>query len=97
MSRINDKNVGALGLAWVYRADAGSTRGGGVIKSTPLQVDGVLYFSVPNHVWAVDARTGRERWHYIWPSKGGITWPIGEWRCSATGCSSKLPTAISFR
>ena len=71
LSRINDKNVGALGLAWVYRADAGSTRGGGVIKSTPLQVDGVLYFSVPDHVWAVDARTGRERWHYIWPSKGG--------------------------
>ena len=71
LSRINDKNVGALGLAWVYRADAGSTRGGGVIKSTPLQVDGVLYFSVPDHVWAVDARTGRERWHYVWPSKGG--------------------------
>jgi len=71
LTRINDRNVGGLGLAWVYRADAGSTRGGGVIKSTPLQVDGVLYFSVPDHVWAVDARTGRERWHYVWPSQGG--------------------------
>ena len=48
-----------------------ATRGGGVIKSTPLQIDGVLYFTVPDHVWAVDARTGRERWHYIWPSTGG--------------------------
>ena len=42
-----------------------------MIKSTPLQVDGVLYFSVPDHVWAVDARTGRERWHYVWPTQGG--------------------------
>jgi alcohol dehydrogenase (cytochrome c) len=71
LTRITDKNVRALSLAWVYRADAGTTRGGGVIKSTPIQVDGVLYFTVPDHVWAVDARTGRERWHYTWPSKGG--------------------------
>ena len=42
------------------------------IKSTPLMVDGVLYFTVPDHVWAVDARTGRERWHYFWRTKGGI-------------------------
>ena len=44
--------------------------GGGVIKSTPLQIDGVLYFTVPDHVWAVDARSGRESWHYTWPSQG---------------------------
>lgn len=71
LRRITDANVSGLSLAWLYRANAGSTRGGGVIKSTPLQVNGVLYFSVPDHVWAVDARTGRERWHYTWPSKGG--------------------------
>ncbi len=71
LSRINAKTVSALSLAWVYRADAGATRGGGVIKSTPLQIDGVLYFTVPDHVWAVDARSGRERWHYTWPSTGG--------------------------
>jgi alcohol dehydrogenase (cytochrome c) len=42
------------------------------IKSTPLMVNGVLYFSSPDHVWAVDARTGREIWHYFWKTRGGI-------------------------
>jgi alcohol dehydrogenase (cytochrome c) len=42
------------------------------IKSTPLMVNGVLYFSAPDHVWAVDARTGREIWHYFWRTRGGI-------------------------
>jgi glucose dehydrogenase len=31
--------------------------GSPVIKSTPLLVDGVLYFTVPDHLYAVDART----------------------------------------
>ena len=35
-------------------------------------MNGVLYFTVPDHAWAVDARTGREIWHYKWESKGGI-------------------------
>jgi alcohol dehydrogenase (cytochrome c) len=42
------------------------------IKSTPLMLNGVLYFSSPDHVWAVDARTGREIWHYFWKTRGGI-------------------------
>jgi alcohol dehydrogenase (cytochrome c) len=46
--------------------------GGLQIKSTPLLVNGVLYFSAPDHAWAVDARTGREIWHYFWRTKGGI-------------------------
>jgi alcohol dehydrogenase (cytochrome c) len=57
----------------------GPTPGGGMaafgglsIKSTPLLVNGVLYFSAPDHVWAVDARTGREIWHYFWRTRGGI-------------------------
>ena len=39
------------------------------------RANGVLYTSIPDHVWAVDARTGRELWHATWPSKGG--WHIG--------------------
>ncbi len=35
-------------------------------------VNGVLYVTLPDHVWAVDARTGREIWHFAWPSTGGI-------------------------
>ncbi len=57
----------------------GPTPGGGMaafgglaIKSTPLLVNGVLYFSAPDHAWAVDARTGRELWHFFWRTRGGI-------------------------
>jgi acido-empty-quinoprotein group A len=43
-----------------------------VIKSTPLMVNGVLYFSNPDNAWALDARSGRELWHYFWKTRGGI-------------------------
>ena len=40
------------------------------VKSTPLEVNGILYFSVPDHVWAIDAITGRQVWHFSRPSQG---------------------------
>ena len=42
------------------------------VKATPLMINGILYFSAPDHVWAIDARTGREIWHYFWRTRGGI-------------------------
>src|SRR5919205_354537 len=72
LKKINGSNINSLSLAWVYRINAGRDSSGGAIKSTPLVVNGVLYFTIPDHVWAVDARTGHEVWHYAWPSKGGI-------------------------
>ena len=45
--------------------------GNPTIKSTPLMVNGVLYFTIPDHAWALDARTGEEIWHYSWQDKGG--------------------------
>jgi len=29
-------------------------------------INGSLYFSAPDHVWALGARTGRELWHYAY-------------------------------
>jgi alcohol dehydrogenase (cytochrome c) len=73
LSQINAGNVKTLGLAWAYRANVQGSGGFGVaIKATPLEVNGILYFTVPDHVWAVDARTGSELWHYFWKTKGGI-------------------------
>ena len=43
----------------------------GFLKATPLMVNGVLYFSAPDHAWAVDARTGKEIWHFFWKTTGG--------------------------
>ncbi|MGH9612007.1 MAG: PQQ-binding-like beta-propeller repeat protein, partial [Bryobacteraceae bacterium] len=45
---------------------------GNSIKATPLMVNGVLYFATPDNAWAVDARSGRELWHYFWKTTGGI-------------------------
>ncbi len=71
LTKINDKNVGALSLAWVYRVNL-SDKGATTIKGTPIVIDGVMYLTVPDHVWAIDARTGRQLWHHAWTSKGGI-------------------------
>ena len=64
LDQINAGNVGSLTLAWVFQTHALA------IKSTPLEVNGVLYFTVPDNVWAVDARFGREIWHYQRTSEG---------------------------
>jgi alcohol dehydrogenase (cytochrome c) len=41
------------------------------IRASVLQVNGILYFSTPDNAWAVDARDGREIWHYVWRTRGG--------------------------
>ena len=64
LDQINASNVNSLTLAWAFRVR------GSVIKSTPLVVNGILYFTTPDNVWAVDARYGRQIWHYHRPSEG---------------------------
>ena len=44
---------------------------GGTVKASLLEVDGILYVTMPDNAWAVDARNGRELWHYFWKTKGG--------------------------
>ncbi len=41
------------------------------IKGSILQVNGVLYVTAPDHVWALDAHDGRELWRYFWKTRGG--------------------------
>jgi alcohol dehydrogenase (cytochrome c) len=50
--------------------DLSTARAANIVGSI-LQVDGVLYFSVPDNAWAVDARDGHVLWHYIWKTRGG--------------------------
>ena len=52
------------------RAPATSPPAVAAIKGTPLMVDGTLYVTMPDNVWALDARDGRELWHYFWRTKG---------------------------
>lgn len=69
LAKINDKNVDSLGLAWMYRINAGGGANNNP-RGTPLMSDGVIYFSSTDNAFALDARTGREIWHYTWLSKG---------------------------
>src|SRR5215469_12351113 len=61
LSKINASNITSLTLAWVHRAVMGGGPGGGGggfgtrISATPLEINGVLYFTAPDHVWAADA------------------------------------------
>jgi len=81
LTNIDTSTVASTTLAWVYRPNPGNVPAGGggqtvvTIKGTPVVANGVMYISIPDHVWAVDARSGRELWHATWPSKGG--WHIG--------------------
>ena len=61
LNQINVGTVGHLGLAWTY--DLGS--GGGGQEATPLMWNGTIY-GITNWsvVFAVDARTGKERWRW---------------------------------
>ncbi len=61
LAQINAGNIGRLGLAWSYEVGPG----GGSQEATPLVWNGTL-FGITNWsvVFAVDARTGKERWRW---------------------------------
>src|SRR5262245_36248075 len=99
LTSINQSNVKNLTLAWLSRLNAGPGNNpnlptiiGGVgtgefagltIKGSILQVNGILYVSVPDNAVAVDARDGHVLWHYFWRTKGGThigNRGLGMWR-----------------
>ncbi len=67
LTQITPRNVSDLGLAWAFQSGQNFP-----IKSSPLLVDGVLYLTVPDDIWAVDALSGHQIWHYTLPSKKGF-------------------------
>ncbi len=66
LAQITPQNVKNLTLAWAFQTDQRAE-----IKSSPLLVDGILYFTVPDNIWAVDARSGHQIWHYNNPKDKG--------------------------
>ena len=74
LNQITAANVNQITERWVYKiTSVGAQRGAAepVIKCTPLLVNDVLYITIPDHVWALDAHTGKEIWHYDWVDHGG--------------------------
>ncbi len=85
LTQINQSTVKNLTLAWYSRFTSGQgpnvqvggegdgnyPAGNVAFKSSALMVDGTIYISSPDNAWAIDARTGRQLWHYFWKSRGG--------------------------
>ena len=69
LRQINRENVGLLTMAWAFQTGLSSGQG---LKSTPLLVDGTLYFTEPDDIWAIDARSGRQKWHYHYHANEGL-------------------------
>jgi len=67
LAQINKDNVGSLTLAWAFQ-----THAQGALYSTPLEVNGIMYFTLPNDMFAIDARTGRQIWHINRPAQSGL-------------------------
>ncbi len=60
LHEINTNNVAQLSPAWIMQTGVVGT-----FPSNPLVVDGVMYVTTPfNHVIAVDAASGAEKWRY---------------------------------
>jgi alcohol dehydrogenase (cytochrome c) len=66
--QINRANVGNLRPAWIFQTDMMES-----METTPIVVNGVMYVTTSfDHVYALDARTGQEKWEFK-PQLGPIT------------------------
>ncbi|HKV04251.1 MAG TPA: acido-empty-quinoprotein group A [Candidatus Acidoferrales bacterium] len=76
LTEINKDNVASMTLAWAFQAHSQG------LQSMPLEVNGVLYISGGNQIWAVDARTGRQIWHFQRPGgpAGGGNKGVAMWK-----------------
>ena len=58
--QINISNVGRLRPTWIFQTEVKE-----LMQTTPIVVNGVMYFTTSfNHVYALNAKTGEEYWHY---------------------------------
>src|SRR5277367_5594780 len=59
LKQVNTANIQALVPKWNYHVP-----GSGHLESVPVVVDGVMYLTQPNEVYALDGRTGRLIWSH---------------------------------
>ncbi|RMD64694.1 MAG: quinonprotein alcohol dehydrogenase [Alphaproteobacteria bacterium] len=58
--QINIGNVHRLRPAWIFQTEISES-----METTPIVVNGIMYVTTAfNHVYALDAETGEEIWHY---------------------------------
>ena len=58
--QINTSNVSKLHPAWIFQTEVKES-----LETTPIIVNGVMYVTTSfDHVYALNAKTGEEYWHY---------------------------------
>ncbi len=58
--QIDTSNVGKLHPAWIFQTEVKES-----METTPIVVNGVMYVTTSfDHVYALNAKTGEEYWHY---------------------------------
>jgi alcohol dehydrogenase (cytochrome c) len=67
LDRINLTNASRLRLQWTYPINFPG------LETTPVVVDGVMYVTGNNQVFALSGKTGREIWRYERPKSPGST------------------------
>jgi alcohol dehydrogenase (cytochrome c) len=72
LDRITPANVANLRLRWTF--PVGSARN---LRTTPVVVDGIMYVTAPNEIYAIDARSGRAIWNYGRPRTQGVIGDAG--------------------
>lgn len=72
LTQINLSNVAGMRLKWTFPIPSSRN-----LKATPVVVNGVMYVTAPNEVYALDARSGREIWRYTRPRTRGAIGDAG--------------------
>ena len=67
LKQIDSGNVAQLAPRWMFTVPNGAR-----LQVTPVVAGGVMYVTVANEAWALDAGTGREIWHYQRPRTRGL-------------------------
>jgi alcohol dehydrogenase (cytochrome c) len=63
LAEINTGNVKDLKVIWAYQMQPSTFTGAGLVETTPLVADGIMYITEPpSTVTALDARTGKRLW-----------------------------------
>jgi outer membrane protein assembly factor BamB len=86
LNQIDASNVGRLAVSWSFQAPGGIN----ISATTPLVVQGVMYFNSGSQLFALDAATGTQisTFHADRPFRGGGRGPVyGDGRIYAFGSS----------
>jgi alcohol dehydrogenase (cytochrome c) len=67
LDQINAGNVHGLRAQWVFHS-----RNSQALEVTPVVIQGVMYLTSGNDIFALDARTGRALWHSARPLTQGL-------------------------